>query len=319
MPTVAPPNRLAILAAVIAPLLWGTTWIAISEYMPPGHPLLAAALRALPAGLILLAIARRLPSGIWWWRAAVLGTLNFGIFFALLTVAAYRVPGGIGATMGALQPLMVVAISVPLLGLLPSVRQVVAGVVGIAGVALLVLGPEAALDPIGIASAIGAVASMAVALVLMKRWADPSVSALTTTAWQLVAGGLLLVPASLAFEGAPPAPTLDTVIAVAWVGLLGTGIANYLWFVGFEQITATQASFLTLIGPIVATGIGWIVLGQALTPVQMAGALIALGSVAAGAMTAVPSLRVAPRQRTEQPVVTGGGPPAQVVCVQRPD
>src|SRR5688500_15616912 len=95
--------RTALLAATLAPILWGMSWVGITAYMPADRPLLAACLRALPAGLVLLLLVRRLPRGSWWWRAGVLGTLNFGLFFALLTVAAYRVPGGIAATMGALQ------------------------------------------------------------------------------------------------------------------------------------------------------------------------------------------------------------------------
>jgi drug/metabolite transporter (DMT)-like permease len=77
------------------PAVWGTTYIVTTELLPPGRPLLTAALRALPAGLLLLAVTRRLPHGDWWWRAAVLGTLNIGAFFALLFISAYRLPGGV--------------------------------------------------------------------------------------------------------------------------------------------------------------------------------------------------------------------------------
>jgi len=47
---------------------------------------------------LLLTLTRRLPRGSWWWRAAVLGLLNFGAFFPLLFFAAYRLPGGVAAT-----------------------------------------------------------------------------------------------------------------------------------------------------------------------------------------------------------------------------
>lgn len=273
--------RSTVLITSIASMLWGLSWIGISEFMPADRPLWAAALRALPAGLVLLALVRRLPRGSWWWRATVLGALNFGIFFALLTVAAYRVPGGVGATMGALQPLMVAALGIPLLAVMPVRRQITGGLVAVVGVSMLVLGPDAALDAIGIAAAIAAVASMALGLVLTKRWSDPSIGSLALTAWQLVAGGLLLVPMSLLFEGTPPAPTTDTVIAVLFVGLLCTGVANWIWFWGLERLPAMQASFLTLIAPVVAAATGWIMLGESMTPMQITGAVLALGSVAA--------------------------------------
>ena len=88
----------------LAPISWGTTYIVATEFLPPGHPLLVAALRALPVGLLLTIALRKLPQGIWWWRILVLGGLNIGIFQALLFVAAYRLPGGVAATAGAIQP-----------------------------------------------------------------------------------------------------------------------------------------------------------------------------------------------------------------------
>lgn len=90
--------------AALAPAAWGTTYLVTTELLPEGRPLLLAALRALPAGLLLLLIGRKLPKGRWWGRAAVLGMLNIGLFFPLTFVGAYRLPGGVAATIGAIQP-----------------------------------------------------------------------------------------------------------------------------------------------------------------------------------------------------------------------
>lgn len=83
----------AILTTALAPAAWGTTYLTTTELLPPGRPLLAGTLRALPAGLVLAAATKRRPVGAWWAKAFVLGTLNIGGFFALLFVAAYRLPG----------------------------------------------------------------------------------------------------------------------------------------------------------------------------------------------------------------------------------
>jgi probable blue pigment (indigoidine) exporter len=96
--TSSPSVVLATTAAV--PLVWGTTYAVTTELLPPDRPLLAGVLRALPAGLLLVAVTRRLPRADWWWRAAVLGSLNIGAFFALLFVSAYRLPGGPAAVLG---------------------------------------------------------------------------------------------------------------------------------------------------------------------------------------------------------------------------
>ena len=70
---------LAIIGATaIAPIAWGTTYIVTTELLPADRPLLAGLARALPAGLALALLTRSLPSGSWWWKAGVLGTLNIG-------------------------------------------------------------------------------------------------------------------------------------------------------------------------------------------------------------------------------------------------
>ena len=86
-----------LLLTALAPLAWGTTYLVTTELLPPGHPLFAGLMRALPAGLLAIAIGRRLPRGGWWLKAAVLGILNIGAFFPLLFLAAERLPGGVAA------------------------------------------------------------------------------------------------------------------------------------------------------------------------------------------------------------------------------
>jgi probable blue pigment (indigoidine) exporter len=180
-----------VLITAIAPAIWGSTYIVTTELLPQGYPLTVAMLRALPAGLLLLAYVRTLPKGIWWGRTLLLGALNFSIFWTLLFISAYRLPGGVAATVGAIQPLIVIALSRLILGSPIKALAVVAGLAGIAGVALLVLTPHAALDPLGVAAGIGGAVSMAFGTVLSRHW-QPPVSPLTFTAWQLTAGGILL-------------------------------------------------------------------------------------------------------------------------------
>jgi putative NADH-flavin reductase len=178
-------NRTLVLGVTaLAPAIWGTTYLVTTELLPPQRPLLAAVVRALPAGLLLVAVTRRLPRGAWWWRAAVLGALNIGFFFALLFVAAYRLPGGVAATVGAVQPLLVAALSAGLLGDRLTPRTVLAGAAGVAGVGLLVLRADARLDGVGVLAALGGAVVMAVGVVLSKRWSS-SAPLLATTGWPL--------------------------------------------------------------------------------------------------------------------------------------
>jgi probable blue pigment (indigoidine) exporter len=255
----------------LAPAAWGLTYIVTTELLPPGRPLLAATLRALPAGLVMAAATRRRPSGSWWWKAAILGVLNIGAFFVLLFIAAYRLPGGVAATLGSVQPLIAAGLAVVLLG--ESFRRSTgaAGVLGIVGVALLVLRSNAALDTVGVLAGLAGAAAMATGVVLTKRWGRP-VSLAAFTSWQLVAGGALLAPVMLVVEGPPPALTAEHAIGFAWLATGGAAVSYSLWFRGVARLSVAQVSVLGLISPIVATITGVIVLGQTLTATQLIGA-----------------------------------------------
>ncbi|WP_246090672.1 EamA family transporter [Nonomuraea deserti] len=275
-------NRTGIvLLTALTPSIWGTTYLVTTELLPPDRPLLAALIRALLAGLLLLAITRRLPKGIWWWRSLVLGALNIGVFFALLFVGAYRLPGGVAATVGAVQPLLVALLSAGLLAERLSLRTALAAVAGVAGVGLLVLRADARLDALGVAAAIGGAAVMATGVVLSKRWRSPA-PLLATTGWQLVAGGLLLLPVAALVEGSPP-PALTTanLAGYAYLAVIGSAFAYALWFWGLGRLSATQVTFLGLLSPVVATALGWLVLGQRLTAAQAFGAVVVLAALVA--------------------------------------
>ncbi len=105
------PGGLAAGATVLAPIAWGTTYVTITELLPGGRPLLVGATRVVPSGLVLLiagAVASRWrPRGIEWWCTGMLAVFNFGIFFPMLVAAVYRLPGGVAAAVGGLQPLLV--------------------------------------------------------------------------------------------------------------------------------------------------------------------------------------------------------------------
>jgi probable blue pigment (indigoidine) exporter len=288
------PVKPTILLSALAPVAWGTTYLVTTELMPADRPLLAAAVRVLPIGLLLTLRGRRLPRGSWWWRTAVLGALNIGAFQALLFVAAYRLPGGVAATAGAVQPLVVGILAAWLLAERLRPGLVLAAVGGIVGVGLLVLTPEARLDPVGVGAALAGTVSMAVGVVLTKRWGRP-VALVTATGWQLVAGGLLLAPLTLALEGLPPAFTMANWAGAAWLSVIGTGMAYLLWFRGIERLPVNHLSFLGLLSPLVATVLGWAVLDQSLTGGQLTGAaLIAVTVVATQAGATLTSKRAAP-------------------------
>ncbi|GAA2275413.1 EamA family transporter [Streptomyces atrovirens] len=288
-------NRATLIAlTALAPVSWGTTYAVTTEFLPPDRPLFTGLMRALPAGLVLLALVRVLPRGAWWWKATVLGALNIGAFFPLLFLSAYRLPGGMAAVVGSAGPLLVVGLSALLLGQRPTVRNVVTGVVAAFGVSLVVLKAAGALDVLGVAAALASTASMSAGTVLTKRWGRPEgVGPLALTGWQLTAGGLLIAPVAFLAEGAPPALDAPAVGGYLYLALANTAIAYWLWFRGIGRLTATQVTFLGPLSPLTAAVVGWAALGESLTPLQLTGMALAFGATVAG-QSAAPSARTAP-------------------------
>ena len=263
---------------LLAPLIWGTTYLATTHLLPPDVPLHGALARVLPAGLLLLAIVRTPPRGVWIARAFVLGALNFAIFMSLLFVSTYRLPGGVAATVGAFQPLIVVTSAPLILGTALRRRALAAAAVGVIGVGLLILTPAARLDPVGLAAGFGGALSMAFGTLLTRRW-GANVPPLTMTAWQLAAGGALLAPVALLFESPPPPPTGAQMLGYVWLGLFGTVVAYALWFRGLRLLAATRVAPLALLSPVTATTLGWLVAGERLGALQTLGAALTLGAV----------------------------------------
>jgi len=267
-----------LLLTAVAPAIWGSTYIVTTELLPAGYPMTVAMLRALPAGLLLLLAVRRLPWGIWWGRALVLGALNFSFFWAMLFIAAYRLPGGVAATVGAVQPLIVIVLARALLGSAVRPLAIAAALGGMGGVALLLLKPSAALDAVGVVAALAGAVSMAAGTVLTRRW-QPPVSPLTFTAWQLTAGGVLLLPVAFWMEPPLPALSAGNVAGLAYLGLIGAALTYILWFRGVSRLEPSVVSSLGFLSPVTAVLLGWTLLGQTLSVLQIAGMVVVLGSV----------------------------------------
>ncbi|MCI0509068.1 putative blue pigment (indigoidine) exporter [Chromohalobacter marismortui] len=271
---------LNIFLTSLVPIVWGSTYLVTTEFLPPDAPLLAAVLRALPAGLILIAFGRQLPTGGWWVRAALLGVLNIGAFFYFLFVAAYHLPGGVAALIMSIQPIIVLLYGVVLFGNAITATQVLACVLAAVGVALVVLRPEAELNVVGVTAGLGGALSMATGIVLTKRWGRPAgTSLLTFTGWQLAFGGAALLPIALVYEGLPPVLTVRNWLGLGYLGLFGALAAYALWFRGIERLPALSVSFISLLSPLSATLLGYWFLNEQLNWLQLLGGVGVLGAV----------------------------------------
>ncbi|MGR2769304.1 EamA family transporter [Photobacterium ganghwense] len=264
---------LNLLITALAPMVWGSTYIVTTELLPPDMPLLASTLRALPAGLILLALCRTAPRRGWWVRVAILGILNIGAFFYFLFVAAYYLPGGIAALVMSCQPLIVMFFSVMLLKTRLSFHHALAAVFGITGVAMLVLNASAGISWQGILAGVAGSICMAGGIVLTKYWGRPDgLSLLSFTGWQLTFGGLFLLPLTLLLEGLPSSLSVNNVLGYSYLALIGAVFSYMIWFRGIEKLPTVTTSFIGFLSPVSACLLGFFILGETLSQYQLLGA-----------------------------------------------
>ncbi len=268
-----------LLLTALAPLIWGSTYLVTTLFLPPDRPFTAALLRVLPAGVLLLAVYRQMPARGNWGRIALLGVLNIGLFQAMLFVAAYRLTGGLAAILTSTQTLMVLLLTWLLGGQMPPKAAWAWAVAGVAGIGLLVLSPAARLDWLGVAAALLGSAAMALGVFWSKYW-QIKLSGAAFTGWQLVVGGLFLLPIALWREGVPRGLSAMNVGGYAYLCLVGAVLAYGLFFRGLARLSPAVVSSLGLLSPVSAFVLGWLFLGQGLDWRGAVGLVLALVSIA---------------------------------------
>lgn len=267
------------LVVAIAPIAWGSTYYVTREFLPADIPLWGAVLRALPAGLLLLAIRRQRPRGAWWWRSIVLGSLNMGAFFALVYVAAQLLPTSIASTIMATSPIVMMGFAWLLVSERLRVLPLAGAIVGLAGVVLMLATGEASVDVWGVAASVAAMCMSSLGYILAKRWGG-GVDVLSLTSWQLIAGGTMLVPAALVWEGAPPALDAPALLAFGYVSIVATAVGFVAWFIGLRHLDAGTVGLIGLLNPVTGVLLGVAVARESLSWQQLLGlVLVFLGIV----------------------------------------
>ncbi|EPF1955860.1 EamA family transporter [Klebsiella aerogenes] len=267
-----------LLLTALAPAIWGTTYIVTSQFLPPDRPFIAALLRVLPAGIALLLWSRQFPQRGEWWKLIITGILNIGAFQALLFIAAYRLPGGLAAVIGAIQPLLVMLLAWCVDRQRSPWLAVVSACAGIIGMAMLLLSPRTVLDSLGIGAAFLGAVSMALGTWLSRRWAL-SLPVVAMTGWQLLIGGIVLLPIALLVGPPLLNITLLQAAGYVWLCVAGAMLAYGLWFRGISRLSPVAVSAMSLLSPVTAVLLGWIFLGQKIEGMALAGLIVVLASV----------------------------------------
>lgn len=268
-------------------ILWGSTYLAIRFAVATLPPLLMAGTRHLLAGLVLYVIVRHFtgaprPTFRHWRSAAILGGLLLLGGNGLVSWAEQSVPSGVAALIVAAVPFWMVLLNAANERHRPRWPLLAGLVMGLAGLAVLVL-PDFSSAPshmaaLGVGVLLVATFSWAVGSLYAPKAPLPS-SVFLATAMEMLAGGILcwLVGLSVGEGAAVHVSTisLKSLLALCYLIVFGSllGFSAYVWLL--KVSTPARVSTYAFVNPVIAVLLGWLFAGEAVTlRVLIAGAVI---------------------------------------------
>ncbi|HSK94104.1 MAG TPA: DMT family transporter [Candidatus Angelobacter sp.] len=291
-PEDAPPSRAWLLPAAFLLLgaIWGSSfaWIKIAVEEIPPATLVAWRMTLGAAGMGILLLAWRLPLPRRLGELAplaVMGAINAAIPIFLISWGEQYVDSGTAAVLNSLVPIFSLILAGLALKTEPvTMLRVIGLVLGFVGAALLA-GRELELRT----DASGLLGALAVVLAAVSYAAGASFAKhrIRHAHRYVVAGGTLVFAAIYMWLLAIPADggiivpaEPSTLLAVAWLGILGSFVAYLLFFFLIEHLGATMASMVTYMFPVIGVGIGVLLLNELMDPRLAIGtALVVLGIV----------------------------------------
>jgi drug/metabolite transporter (DMT)-like permease len=275
---------------VLLGFLWGSSYLFIKIGVDAGlAPFTLVAVRLLFGFLLLAAvvvIAREaLPRRIGMYgHLLVMAVLSVALPFSLITWAEQSVDSTLAATLNASVPLFVIPIAAfALIDEKVTTNKVIGVVVGFIGVAVLVgfdPGVLAGTDVLAAVALIGSSISYAAGGVYARRFAHglrPMIPAV------MQVGFALVITASLAliFESPISFPVrFDAVLAVVWLGLLGSGVAYLVFFRLLGRWGATRTSLVAYLLPVYGITLGALVLSEPIDERLIFGTLLVIAGIA---------------------------------------
>jgi drug/metabolite transporter (DMT)-like permease len=297
-------------AFVILPFfLWGTAMVVMKAVMPQTSPLFLAAVRLVPAGVLLVSLATWLGRSqpktwqAWLWIGAF-ALVDGAMFQGFLALGLVRTGAGLGSLLIDSQPLAVAVMAAVLYKERIGIGATLGLLLGVVGIGLIGLPAEmlnaiaagdwssvwaAGIFTLGEWLMLAASLSMAIGTILIRpvvRYADP----VAATGWHMILGGIPL----LILSGQIETNQWQNLDVWGWLGmvymtLMGSAIAYGLFFYFASSGSLTTLSALTFSTPIFALLFGRIFLGEMLTQMQWLGVFLTLASIYLVSMRSVNS------------------------------
>jgi len=292
--------KLAPIAVLVAlGCVWGTSFLFIKVIVDEIAPLELVTARMFFGACVmtLFVIANRsaIPRRPWFWaQVAVFALFSNVVPFALIAWAEQHIDSGVTSVLNSTMPLFTALFAAAVLAEEEFTAGRIAGLMaGLAGVAVLAGRDIVHLTDSGVAgqlAVVGAAAcygAMAVFARTLLRTNDP----VTLTSLQLAVGTVIALLITIPVEGVPDYGALGLKAwgALLLLGLVGSGVAQwvYLWLV--DNIGSVRSSLVTYIIPIMGLLLGWLVLDEHIGPSVIVGFLLILTGVAAALRGQAPS------------------------------
>jgi len=285
-------------------LIWGTSFLWIKIALAETGPFTLVAFRLLfgiMALVVVLAIQRpKLPRDRRTLLAfAFMGLFNTALPFLLITWGETRIPSSLASILNGSVPLFTIVIAHFWLHDEKITAARLGGlVVGFIGIVVLVSGDltpdNIHSDVWGQLAVVAASISYATAITFSRRYLRGQPPVLQTGMVLLIADALIWATALGGAERPLQLPhSALPWFAIAWLGLLGTGMAYLLFFWLINAVGPTRASLVTYVFPVVGLVLGILILHESADWRLLAGsALIVSGIVVANLL---PTRRLAPQ------------------------
>jgi drug/metabolite transporter (DMT)-like permease len=214
-------------------------------------------------------------------RLSLWGGLAFTADLVLFFVAVRETSIANATVIGALQPLLVLAVASPLFGERPRAVELVWGAVAVAGTALVVLGGDGggANTTWGNVLAVGALFAWTAYFVFTKTARQE------LTAWEYLTGmaivaAIAVIPLPLLFEGTLRGTDADGWLTIVYITVINGLLGHFLMAYAHGHVSLLTVSLLTLGIPVISAAAAALWIDEPLTGVQLAGMAVVLGALA---------------------------------------
>ncbi|MBR9728446.1 DMT family transporter [Shewanella intestini] len=273
-----------IFLAILAPILWGTTYAVVSSEFVGWSPFALSVWRALPAGLLLLLAKPTLPKLSELPALLLIGFLNIALFFGLLFSAAMQIPSSlVGVGMVAL-PVVGLAVMGILHQVKPSMIQLISALVLVSCSAYLFVTSSVQISLSAVLLLIGAMTALIGGSVVAKH-AMKNIHWWKLLTWKLIFGGLLLIPMAyweMSLSGQSFVTAIPTSgeqwVAMIWLIVGLTSVAYGVYIYTIPMISTNELSFFGTLNPILAMILGATLMDESFSVIQIVIMIIMVAS-----------------------------------------